>query len=67
MKKTIEFGYIKYEFEEGWGGGGIYFMHTKGKNNYNMCIVCGIEECVNYILQFCVGINAQRAALMISD
>ncbi len=33
---------------------------------YNKCILCGNEESSEHDLQFCTGINDQRAALMTS-
>ncbi len=39
MKKTIEFGYIKYEFEEGWGGGEFILCTLRAKTTI-ICVLC---------------------------
>ncbi len=38
----------------------------KPKFIFNKCILCGIEDSVEHILEFCMGINDQRVALVTS-
>ncbi len=38
----------------------------KPKFIFNKCILCGIEDSVEHILEFCMGIKDQRVALMTS-